>query len=71
MTASVPLEQSQSKHKMVHKRLFISFDTANLVCKFSGKSPLSSHKTTTNGNRRNGQKRWKIKEKTSYLGICQ
>ena len=32
------------------------------MCKFSGKSPLSSHKTTLK-QQINGQKRWQIKEK--------
>ena len=36
------------------------------VCKFSGKSPLSSHKTTLKPQI-NGQKRWKMKEKDTLF----
>ena len=49
--------------KRLNERLF---NTDTQYAQFSGKSPLSSHKTTLK-QQINGQKRWKMWKKNTYL----
>jgi len=60
MTASV-LKQDPNTKRFKQTLIYFNKDT---VCKFSGKSPLSSHKTTLK-QQINGQKQWG--KKITYL----